>query len=156
MPIKFKKDRRNKLWADFEFDIQNRSQKKDKNFILSGKWKKFFRKEHELEIYLVDGEWIRNNLSIMFGHGGHGFVCEFIPLNEIWISTHHFEECGCLNIQKSQKMSNVFIESTIVHEISELKEMQKGKKYWEAHQIALKQEKILGLLKDPYTEVDVN
>lgn len=161
MIFKPKKDNRDKLWAKLELEIQSRANKKDKSFIPSGKWKRFLRKQDGFKIYAVDGKWIRNNLSIIFGHGGHGYVHEFIPKDEIWINTHHYNEtpmnkCGCRVSKKNQKVSKQFFNSTVIHEITEFKEMKKGKTYWKAHQIALQEEVKLGLLKNPYTEIDYN
>lgn len=141
MKIKFKKDDRDKLWTELEIDIQKRGEGKDKKFVLKGKWKKFVRKQDGFSVYAVDGEWVRNNLSIIFGHGGHGYVHEFIPLNEIWVATHHFENCGCSNVKNGQKFSQQYFDSTVIHEIAEFKEMEKGLIFWEAHQIALEKEK---------------
>ena len=141
MKLKIKKDTRNKLWAELESSIQKRGSKKDKRFILTGKWKKFLRKEEGLKIFAVDGEWVRNNLSVIFGHGGHGYVHEFIPLNEIWIATHHCEDCVWGNIKKGQKVSRPHFNKTVLHEITEFKKMKKGLPYWRSHQIALEKER---------------
>lgn len=154
----FPKNNRDKLWAELEADIQDRGNKKDNKFILNGKWKKFVRIQDGFKIFAVDGAWIRNNLSVIFGHGGHGYVHEFIPLDEIWIGTHHFHEnkwnqCGCSNVKKNQKFSKNYFASCAIHEISEFKEMKKGKPYWIAHQIALDKERGAGLLPDPDTEI---
>ena len=147
----FKKDNRDKFWTKLEKNIQNSALKKDKRFVLSGKWKKYVRRQDGFKVYLVDGEWIRNNLSVTFGHGGHGYVHEFIPNDEIWVEKNHPESIN--NIKKGEKMSKKFIDSTIIHEMTEFKEMKKGLNYWKAHQIALEEEKELGLLKDPYKEI---
>lgn len=152
------KNKRNKIWADFEADIQSRAPQKDKKFILSGKWKKFIRMQDGFKVCAVDGTWIRNNISIMFGHGGHGYVHEFIPLNEIWIATHHFRDnpkdtCGCKNVSDNKIVSQNFFDSTTLHEITEFRQMEKGKPFKVAHQIALKKEVESGLLLDPYTEI---
>ncbi|MBU1935060.1 hypothetical protein KKF04_03310, partial [Patescibacteria group bacterium] len=145
------KDKRDKLWGKLEADIQSRGNKKDKKFTLKGKWKKFVRMQDGFKVFAVDGTWVRNNLSLIFGHGGHGYVHEFIPLDEIWISTHHYDEnkwnnCGCDNIKKNQKVSKAYFDSTVIHEITEFKEMEKGKSYWTAHQIALDKEREIRLL----------
>ena len=157
MGIEYRKDKRDQLWARLEKEIQNRAGKKDNKLVLSGKWKKFIRKQGKLSIFAVDGKWIRNNLCVYFGHGGHGYVHEFIPKNEIWISTHHYDEsrlvrCGCRLRKKNQRVSKNYFESTLAHEITEFNEMKEGTKYWKAHQIALEKERSLGLLKDPYTD----
>lgn len=151
--MRFKKDTRDKLWARLERDIQSRGRKKDKKCALSGKWKKFVRKQNGSKIYAVDGEWVRNNLSVIFGHGGHGYVHEFIPLDEIWVGTQHFDGCDCKNVKKNQKASRPYFDSTAIHEITEFKLMKKGMIYWRAHQIALQKEIEVGLLKDPHTEI---
>jgi len=152
---------RDKLWPKLEKEIQSRASKKDKSFILSGKWKKYIRKQEGYKIFEVDGKWLRNNICVYFDHGGHGFVYEFIPLNEIWINSHHFNEgkseisnCSCKVKTKNQKVSKKFFDSTVIHEIKEYEEMKKGKPYWEAHQIALKAEKEAGLLSDPYDDTN--
>lgn len=152
---KFKKDMRDKLWHELELEIQRRENKKDRSFKLCGKWKRFLRIQDGLKVYAVDGKWIRNNLSVIFGHGGHGYVHEFIPKNEIWVSTHHYHEsswskCGCDVSKGGQKVSENYFDSTTIHEIAEFKAMRTGKSYWESHQIALQKEEEAGLLKNPY------
>jgi hypothetical protein len=146
------KDLRKITWAELELDVQKRANKKDGDFILKGPWKKFISKDINFSIYSVDGEWIRNNLNAIFGHGGHALVYEFIPLNEIWIDSHHKKGCGCKRVRKDRKTSTSYFKSTTVHEIKEFKEMKRGAIYWKAHQIALRTERELGMLPDPFTE----
>jgi len=155
-----KKDSRNPVWAQFEFEIQKKAAHKDSKFVLKGSWKKFVRKQDGFKVYAVDGKWIRRNLCVYFGHGGHEFVHEFIPKGEIWVSTHHYSEgkpdfvnCNCIVKTKQQKVSKNYFESTIVHEITECKEMKKGKSFWESHQIALLKETELGYLSDPFSDI---
>ena len=150
--MKFKKDTRNKLWVELERDVQTRARAKDRRFALTGRWKKFVRNERGFRIYAVDGEWVRNNLSIIFGHGGHGYVHEFIPAGEIWIGVRHPADCGCRNVRGNRGMSWRAFESAVLHEIVERREMGKGVAYWRAHQIALQKEREAGFLEDPYTE----
>jgi hypothetical protein len=152
MGIKFTKDNRERLWSNLERDTQRRAFHKDKRFVLSGNWKKFIKKQYGYKVYRVNGEWVRNNLSIIFGHGGHGFAHEFIPVNEIWISDKHWKNCGCNNVRKDFKMSKKYFDSTALHEIIEAKEMKKGKIFWRAHQLAVKAEIGAGILEDPYSE----
>ena len=153
------KDSRNKLWSVFEKDIQKRARNKDKSFKIYGKWKKFVRTQDGLKVFSVDGKWIRNNLCCYFGHGGHGLVHEFIPMNEVWISTHHYHEgysginsCNCKVRKRNQQVSRAYFESTTIHEIEEFMQMKKGKPYWQAHNIALEKERKSGLLKDPFDD----
>lgn len=125
------------FWKEIEKSIQLRGYKKDKSFKLLGNWKHYRGYYESFIIYEVDGEWIRNNLSIIFGHGGHGLVHEFIPLNEIWIESYHhknkFYQCSCKNVKKTVRVSNKFYKETIKHEIVEFLEMLKGIPYWKAH-----------------------
>lgn len=150
--LPFKKDDRSKLWPKMELSIQKRGEKKDKSFTLNGKWKKLVRKQDGFKVFAVDVEWIRNNLSVIFGHGGHGYVHEFIPVDEIWIATHdvpYFEEYYPLSKKRPRKLSREYFDSAVIHEIAEFKEMKKGMVYWKAHQLALQKEREAGLLDDP-------
>lgn len=141
----YKKFKRYNFCEKIEKDIQIRASNKDKKFVLEGEWKKFVRKQEGLNIYLVDGEWVRNNLSVIFGHGGHAFVHEFIPLDEIWIDLNHYRnisyDCGCNTRYKGGKISNNFFNEVVKHEIIEFEAMSEGKPFWRAHQIALQKEK---------------
>lgn len=133
------------VWRDLEKDIQTRAIKKDNGFRLQGTWKRFLRNQDEFNVFIVDGEWVRTNLSVIFGHGGHGWVHEFIPLNEIWVSNVHPVDCDCKNKGKFLDIKN--IESTIIHEITEAKIMKDGKTpYHKAHKEATKVELKTGLV----------
>jgi hypothetical protein len=146
------KDERELEMSELEADIQSRADDKEEGFALNGDWKKFIRKQDGFEIFAVDGKWVRDNLSVIFGHGGHGYVHEFIPLNEIWVATHHYDDnkwnkCEC---DKGNKpVSQEYFDSCVAHEIAERKMMEKDKPYWAAHQKALGVEEELGLLSDP-------
>ena len=160
MKIKTPRDRRNEIWPVMEKEIQSGSKKKDKTFVLSGSWKKFVREQDGFKIYRVNGSWVRHNLSFYFGHGGHGFVHEFIPVDEIWVSSHHPYEgrgatvnCSCKLKRKGQKISQNYFDSTVIHEITECNQMKKGRIYWVAHNIALAKEKESGILENPYGDI---
>jgi len=157
--FKTPKDNRKLKWDDLEDDIQVRSQKKDKKFKLGGKWKRFKENREGFKVFTVDGEWVRNNLSVIFGHGGHGLVHEFIPHDEIWIASHHYNikglngesvKCGCN--KGNQKVSDEYYDSCAIHEIAE-NIMMKTKKmnYWTAHNISLDIEEQIGLI--PHDEI---
>jgi hypothetical protein len=139
----YKKHKRYNFCEDLEKDIQKRADYKDFRFRPKGKWKVFVRTYKGLKVYAVVGEWVRNNLSILMGHGGHGFVHEFIPMNEIWVDIEHYQnklyDCGCN--RKSGKVSEQYFNEVVRHEYAEWEEMAKGKPFWKAHQIALKKEK---------------
>ncbi len=160
--MKMPKDKRDRLWKRMESEIARRAKSKDKCLILKGKWKKFVRKEKGYMIFAVDGTWIRNNLCCYFCHGGHALVHEFIPKNEIWVSTRHNDEgrdsiakCGCKVRMKNQPVSKAYFDSTVLHEIVENMRMKKGMSYWHAHNIAIDAERIAGLLKDPFSDMPV-
>lgn len=141
-------------WRELECKVQARALNKSSTFKLEGTWKSKYVVQDGFDVFVVNSEWVKNNLNATFGHGGHGYVYEFIPLNEIWVSAAH-NECLCINVKPFQPVSNLFLESTILHEIVEFKAMRDGKEYWEAHQIALQAELDAGLLEDPYKEIDV-
>ena len=158
---KYPVDARDKLWKRFEKKIQANAEKKDKDFMLKGKWKKFVRKEKGYKVYSVEAEWVGRNLCVYFGHGGHGLAHEFIPVDEIWVSSHHynndntplFEKCPCITKTKGHKVSKNYFDSTVIHEITECEEMKKGKTYWISHHIALDAEKKSGLLHSPFSDI---
>lgn len=153
MKFKFKKDKRNPYWKKLELRIQKNAAKKDKKFILTGPWKKFLEKRDGIKIYLVDGNWIRNNLYGGFNHGGHGYVCEYIPLDEIWVLTTHPVDCKCKHVKPNRMMSKNFRKSLILHEFTERNLMAKGMIYWKAHQLAEEVEKKAGYIRDPYSDI---
>jgi len=132
-----KKDDRKLSWSDIEDNVQRRYKNKDKDFKLSGDWKNFKEEKDGYKVFVVDGEWVRNNLSIIFGHGGHGVVHEFIPIDEIWVGEYKLN---------GKKASKDYLTSCIVHEIHECEMMKRGENFWASHQSSLEKEKELGLL----------
>lgn len=150
--MNIKIDNRKITWKELESDIAQYAKKKDKNFKLSGSWKIFERKQDGFSIYRVDGEWVRANLSIIFGHGGHGYVHEFIPHEEIWVDVKHYSNCDCKKVAQKRLISQRYFESTVVHEITEWKKMKTGISFWKAHHIGLQAENNLKLLLNQYTE----
>lgn len=145
-----KKDDRDPFLINMELSISNTD--KDPEFKLAGKWKTFLYFQDGYSVFQVDTYWVKNNLSVIFGHGGHGKVHEFIPNDEIWIGNVHFENCKCKNTYPNKPLSEKFIKSTVFHEITENKSMKDGKTYWEAHNIALEKEMDAGYLEDPYSD----
>ena len=152
------KDTRKLTWQELETEIQFRGKKKDRKFRLSGPWKKFVRVEDGFKIYAVDGKWVQANLSVIFGHGGHGLVHEFIPIDEVWINKYHYRDtpfntCGCKNVKDEREVSQQYFDSCVFHEAAECKAMKKGLPYWPAHHLADEVERKIGILKDPYLEI---
>jgi len=43
------------------------------------------QRTHELKIYIVRGDLVRSLFDIDFNQGGHGFVYNFIPKDEVWL-----------------------------------------------------------------------
>jgi hypothetical protein len=133
------------FWKVMEKDIQKRSAKKDPNFKLAGFIKEYVMDYKGIKVYLVDGEWIRNNISVVFGHGGHGLVHEFIPLDECWIDYKHTyisnkERCSCRDRKTNDDIDEKYFNETMWHEVTELLEMKKGIPYWRAHITATRAE----------------
>lgn len=53
-------------------------------------WKKLIGEIYDdTKIYLVDGDYVRDNISInskdQFVEGGHGYVYDWVPKDEIWV-----------------------------------------------------------------------
>ena len=136
---------RNRLWGRLESEIQRRSSNKDEYFKLDGPWKRFHKETDGYHVYIVDGEWVRTNLTVLFGHGGHGIVHECIPMDEIWIADKHYKGCGC-DKSSGTAVSPEYIESCLRHELYEIPKMKDGKRYLPSHRSALGFEKRLGLL----------
>lgn len=146
-------DDRKITWAEIEADAARAGRLKDPEFRLSGPWKKPVSVLYDgTRVYKVDGDWVRNNLSIIFGHGGHGMVHEFIPLDEIWVSEKHRAACECKNIRPDMMVSQNYFDSTVLHEHVELLAMLDGDDFWTAHNKALAAEAVAAFLDDPFTE----
>jgi hypothetical protein len=144
-------DNRTMKLSDIERAIQDSAPKKDPNFKLDGPWKGYREERKGIKIYAVDFDWVYNNLSTLYHHGGHGYVHEFIPKDEIWVSHNHHHSCSCKDVIDN-KVSERYFEATVRHELFELNLMKQGMEYWPAHNKALEQEKVWNLLSDPYTE----
>jgi len=151
---------RDRMWSVLERVIQHRAKDKDKSFVPKGAWKKFVRKQDGYKVYEVDGTWVRTNLCVYFGHGGHEKVHEFIPKGEIWISSHHAKSeqepglspCDCKLDSPNQKVSKEWFDSCALHEITECNHMKKGMIFTAAHQKGLQAEKDLGVLLNPHDD----
>jgi len=84
--------------------------------------KNFIGNKAGINIWLVDGELVRDFWYIDFTAGGHDLVYSWIPKNEIWIDDDLKEDEICF---------------TILHEFIERILMNKGDSYLNAHQKAL-------------------
>jgi len=68
----------------------------------------------KLKIWLIDGDIVRSLFDVDFNQGGHGYVYQFIPKNEVWVDDYLYKKD---------------ITFTIVHELHERRLMIKGWKY---------------------------
>ena len=118
---------RSRLWGKLEAKIQRQAKDKDPDFRLNGDWKRKVRDQDGFKVYEVDADWVRKNLTAMFGTGGHGYVHECIPHDEIWIA-----RCT----ETGSKLSKEYRLGCAVHEITEHKLMQAGKSFLSAHRKA--------------------
>jgi hypothetical protein len=85
--------------------------------------KELITEEDGFKIYSVDGEAVRKD-HIEFTMGGHGYVYDYIPRDEIWIDEN-------LNDKPYDRYA------TIKHELFEVKKMRdKGLDYEAAHELA--------------------
>ena len=110
--------------GDIEKDIQDRAENKDPDLKINGIDKQYVTTYKNFKVYLVDSEWVINNLDVLFGSGGHGRVHTFIPNNEIWIS---------------KERNSDYQARCIIHEYNEFKEMSKLP-YYQAHKSSQKEE----------------
>lgn len=146
------KSRTYRDWAAIELEIQRNGRHKDWFFRPGGDWKTFYMDRYGFKLFVVDVDWVNVNLSIAFGHGGHGMIHEFIPHDEIWVSDlHPSTGCFCKGVIDRQ-LSPRFRESTILHEVEEWRWMMEGMPFDQAHQLALKAEMSSSWLKNPYEE----
>lgn len=83
-----------------------------------------------VDIYLVDGAHVRNNVNPDFVDGGHDLVYDFIPKGEVWVD----------NVPSVQDR-----QANLAHELYERGLMADGMGYDEAHDEALEYERALRL-----------
>ncbi len=74
--------------------------------------------ESGLHVWIVNGRLVRSVFDIDFTAGGHGYVYEFVPENEVWIDD---------DIQEHERG---FV---LLHELHERKRMAAGWPYSKAH-----------------------
>lgn len=104
---------------DYERFVQNNSQDVEikKTPILKYK---------DVTVMIVDGEEVRNKISVDFTMGGHGYVYDFVPKDEVWVE---------------DLKSDFDKKATILHELIEKYLMQRYEMDYEpAHSIATKVE----------------
>ena len=77
--------------------------------------KKYSKK---IKVYIVNGRLVRDYLFIDFTEGGHDFVYDFVPKNELWLD---------YDIRRTER------DFVLLHELYERNLMKKGIKYEHAH-----------------------
>ncbi len=78
-------------------------------------WKKL---ENNLSVWIVSGRMVRSVFDIDFTAGGHDYVYEFVPENEIWIDNDIMEQ------------ERAYV---LLHELNERNRMAEGWPYQRAH-----------------------
>ena len=78
-------------------------------------WKKL---ENGLSVWIVNGRLVRSVFDIDFTAGGHDYVYEFVPENEVWIDN---------DIEESERGY------VLLHELHERNRMAEGLPYSKAH-----------------------
>lgn len=78
-------------------------------------WKKL---ENGVSVWIVNGRLVRSAFDIDFTEGGHDYVYEFVPENEVWIDDAIFE------LERSY---------ILLHELHERNLMTRGLPYNKAH-----------------------
>ncbi len=78
-------------------------------------WKKL---ENKLSIWIVNGRLVRSIFDIDFTEGGHDYVYEFVPENEVWIDD------AIVDLERGY---------VLLHELHERNRMAKGWIYNKAH-----------------------
>jgi hypothetical protein len=79
---------------------------------------KLLKRLKGVNVWLVDGGKVRDNLSIDFSLGGHDLVYKYIPKGEIWVENH---------------LSSVEQKKILLHEIHERNLMALDNSYKKAH-----------------------
>ena len=74
--------------------------------------------ESGLSVWIISGRLVRSAFDIDFTEGGHGYVYEFVPENEVWIDD---------DIEEAERGY------VLLHELHERNRMAKGIPYNKAH-----------------------
>jgi hypothetical protein len=85
-------------------------------------WKKL---ESPVSVWIVDGRLVRSVFDVDFTEGGHDYVYEFVPQNEVWIDN---------DLEEAERP---FV---LLHELHERNLMAKGWEYDRAHEDSSKVE----------------
>lgn len=80
----------------------------------------------KVKVWIVDGEFVRDLISVDFEKGGHDKCYSFIPKNEVWIDD---------DVELNE------VKFILIHELHERKLMSRGMEYLPAHRDANKVEK---------------
>jgi hypothetical protein len=75
--------------------------------------------ENGVKVWIVNGRLVRSAFDIDFTEGGHDYVYEFVPQNEVWIDDAIIEQ------------ERPYV---LLHELHERNQMSKGLPYSKAHE----------------------
>jgi hypothetical protein len=81
-------------------------------------WKKL---ESGVSVWIVDGRLVRSGFDVDFTEGGHDYVYEFVPQNEVWIDN---------DLEETERPY------VLLHELHERNLMGKGWTYEKSHESA--------------------
>ena len=79
-------------------------------------WKKL---ENGISVWIIDGRFVRSVFDVDFTEGGHDYVYEFVPQNEVWIDN---------DLEEAERPY------VLLHELHERNLMAKGWTYSKAHE----------------------
>lgn len=115
----------------YNLRLDKESERKN-NYKFDNKLPKQFLKNYKnYKIYIVDGNYIRNNIDIDFVGGGNPSRYQYVPKGELWV-------------EKLSDGNKNDIDAFIEHEYVECERMKnKGESYDVAHEKASEVEKII-------------
>jgi len=100
-----------------DYRLKHKSKIKKEKFCVLNDYK------NKIDVFYVNGKGVRDIYKTDFSQGGHGYVYDWIPKNQIWI-------------EKEEKEETAFI---LVHEYSEMVMMRDLKmEYEDAHPVSSK------------------
>lgn len=100
-------------------------------------WKRWFETLWDgTKIYIVDGPYIRDNMYVDFTMGGHGYVYDFIPKDEIWLEEMLIKEDDSFDLMHE------------IYEYTLMKYVKGFEKYEKAHDASANVEKVV---RDSFT-----
>jgi len=110
---------------DYEEELRKKFASKKHQDVHLKKYTSLGDGKSKIIVWVVDGEAVRDRFDENYIQGGHGYVYNYVPKNEIWLD----------NTLKGEEFPGV-----LTHEYVEMCHMRDGMKYDDAHKIATKAE----------------